>query len=281
VELKEIKLKPRYEFKVPVFGRCISPDNFAGKSISEIKKMEIYEGNTVRALEDLFIIDGEVCKARSETQITIDGNVAKLSWVGCDMSDGRIVVKGDVGHYTANRMLSGTVKVYGNAGSRLGAKMKGGYIEVYGNAGSHVGSYYRGEHWGMGMKGGRITIHGDAGAEVGAGMKKGTIIIDGSVGSLPGIDMTGGVISIKGSCEGRPGARMRGGKVVIIGQVPAVLPSFYIDSIVDYVKVDREEIAGPFYLFIGDVLGHMKCHGRLFISIKNNPHLKLYEQFLS
>ncbi len=280
VEYKEVKLKPKFGFTVPVEAERIKPDAFAGKSLDEIAKLPVYEGNTKRALGDLFTIEGSPGSQALDTLITIEGDMSKVRRIGEGMTAGKIVVKGDVGHYLGFAMKGGFIEVHGNAGLWLGGKMKGGEITVFGNAGDCVGGALRGELPGKGMKKGTIIIHGSAGAEVGRGMSGGNILVYGSVGPLPGVDMRGGTVGIKGDCEGKPGARMAGGRVIIAGKVPSVLPSFYIDDVRDSIKAGPEKLTGPFYVFVGDVLADVKCSGRLFVSIPNNPHLKYLEAYL-
>ncbi|RLF11192.1 MAG: formylmethanofuran dehydrogenase subunit C [Thermoprotei archaeon] len=281
IEYKEVKLRPKVAFTVPIEAECIKPDTFAGKSLDDIAKLPVYEGNTRRTLGDLFEIEGSPGSAALDTMITIEGDLSKVKRIGEGMTAGKIVIKGDVGHYLGFKMKGGSIEVHGNVGLWLGGKMKGGEIVVFGNAGDCVGGALRGELPGKGMKKGTIIIHGNAGAEVGKGMSGGSIIVDGNVGPLPGVDMRGGNIGIKGDCEGKPGARMAGGRVVIVGKVPSVLPSFYIDDVRETIKTGPEKLAGPFYVFIGDVLADIKCGGRLFVSIPSNPHLKPLETFLT
>jgi formylmethanofuran dehydrogenase subunit C len=282
VELKEIILKPKYKFNVPVESRYISPDSFAGKTLEEIGKLPVYEGNRKKVLGELFTFEGETGKTPAETHIIIEGDVEKLRRVGESMTDGKITVKGSIGHYVGFKMKGGNITIHGNVGLWLGGKMKNGTIEVFGNAGDCVGGSLRGEKPGKGMKKGTILIHGNAGAEVGRGMKGGAILIDGNVGPLPGVDMAGGSIGVKGDCEGKPGARMTGGRVVILGKVPDILPSFYIDDIRESpIKVGPEKLPGPLYVFIGDVLADMKCMGRVMVSVQSNPQLKVYEELLT
>jgi len=90
--------------------------------------------------------------------------------------------------------------------------------------------------------------------------------------------MREGTVYVRGDSGGRAGAEMTGGKIVIGGRVPSVLPTFTIDSVRSKVKVDGEEVVGPFYRFIGDLaeLGE----GKLFVSQTRNPHLEFYEHYL-
>jgi formylmethanofuran dehydrogenase subunit C len=280
IEVKEMLLKSKGKFAVPVEVEKISPDLFKGKSIEEIKKISVYEGNTKRVLEDLFEIEGQSAQTVEEIQITINGDLSKVRRIGDSMSGGKIIINGNVGHYVGNKMGGGNIIIKGNTGLWLGAKAKGGSIEVFGNAGDCIAGSYRGEMPGKGMKDGLIIIHGNAGAEIGRSMKGGNIVIEGDAGSLPGVDMRGGNIGIKGNCEGKVGARMNAGKIVISGFVSDVLPSFYIDGIKEKTKVAGEKIAGPFYVFMGDVISNVKCGGKLFVSTLKNPHLKIYESLL-
>ncbi|MEM1538354.1 MAG: formylmethanofuran dehydrogenase subunit C [Candidatus Nezhaarchaeales archaeon] len=280
-KLNEMVLTPKYEFKVPVEAKCISPDVFAGKSLSDIRALPVYEGNTKRALIDLFNIEGNPGATSAETAIVIRGDAWKVRRIGEGMSNGKIIVEGRVGAYLGLKMKGGTITVKGDAESWLGAKMKGGTIEVFGNAGDCVGGAFRGEGPGRGMSGGTIIIHGNVGAEAGRGMGGGTIVVDGNAAFLPGVDMVGGAVGIKGDCQGKAGARMRGGRVVIGGFLPSVLPSFYVDEVRESIKVGPEKMAGPFYVFVGDVLADVKCRGRLFVSVARNQHLKRYEELLT
>ena len=282
IELKEVILKPKYTFNVPVECKHISPDVFAGKNLEEIGKLPILEGNRRKVLGELFKVEGETGKTPTETHIIVEGDVAKLRRIGEAMTDGKITVKGNVGHYAGFGMKGGVITIQGNAGLWLGGKMKGGTIEVFGDAGDCIGGSLRGEKPGKGMKKGTILIHGNVGAEIGRGMSGGAILVDGNCGPLPGVDMTGGSIGIKGNCEGKPGARMTGGRVVILGKIPDILPSFYIDEIRESpIKVGPTKLPGPLYVFTGDVVADIKCNGRLLISVQANPQLKIYEELLT
>jgi len=272
-------LKPVEKFSVPVEAENLKPDVFAEKSLDEIKSLTVYEGNRRRKLGELFEVKEE--EVEGETiRIILEGDLSKVWRIGEGMTFGEIVVNGDCGHFLGYRMKGGKITVKGNAGSWLGGKMASGTIEVFGNAGDHVGSVLRGLKKGKGMKGGTIIIHGNAGAELGAKMSKGLIAVDKNCGVLPGLYMSGGTILIRGNCAGKAGARMSGGKIVICGNAGGVLPTFYIDSIVPKVKVKKEKIEGPFYLFLGDVLGDVKCTGRLYVSVNGNPELAKFKELL-
>jgi len=263
-------------FKAPVEADYLSPDSFAGKTLGEISKLPMWEGNKQRTIGELFEIEGEPTAKPEEQSIHLHGDVSRVRRIGSGMSAGEIMVFGDAGLHTGEEMKGGKITVGGNADSWLGAMMKDGTIEVKGNAGDYVGAAYRGSV--KGMRGGTIIIHGNAGNELGCFMRKGLIKIYGSTAQFAGVHMRNGTIFITGSSSGRVGAEMTGGKVIVNGRLNEVLPTFLIDSLKPKVKVDGEEITGPFYMFIGDTVE--EGEGKLYVSKAANPHLKFYEQFL-
>ena len=109
-------------------------------------------------------------------------------------------------------------------------------------------------------------------------MRKGLIKIYGNAGQFAGMHMRNGTILIRGNSEGRAGAEMTGGRIIICGSIPSILPTFTIDSIRPRVKVDDEEVPGPFYMFIGDLTEG--GDGRLYVSQTRNPQLGFYEKYL-
>lgn len=62
---------------------------------------------------------------------------------------------------------------------------------------------------------------------------------------------------------------MSGGRITILRRVATLLPSFYIDRVIESTKLapEKVKIKGPFYLFLGDVIANIKCGGRLYASL--------------
>jgi formylmethanofuran dehydrogenase subunit C len=274
--VREIILTVKRTLSVPVECSEISPNSFAGKSLDQIRTMEIWEGNRRNRLEDIFQVKEEGGAASDELTVVIVGDASRIRKIGYRMTEGSIAIEGNAGMYLGEEMSAGSITVSGNAGAWLGSKMKGGAIEVKGNAGDFVGSSYRGST--KGMKGGTIIVHGNAGTEVGCWMRNGTIRIKGSSGMFPGMHMSNGTIYIEKHCAGRAGAQMTGGRVIIGGYVPAILPSFNIEEVRERVKLGEEKIPGPFYVFTGDL--NENGNGKLFINVAENPHLKSCEEYL-
>ena len=46
---------------------------------------------------------------------------------------------------------------------------------------------------------------------------------------------------------------MRAGKIIVNRHIPSMLPSFTFEGIQEKTKFGEETVAGPFYLFSGDV----------------------------
>ncbi|MEM2749669.1 MAG: formylmethanofuran dehydrogenase subunit C [Candidatus Bathyarchaeia archaeon] len=273
-----VHVTPRYRFRVPVYAECISPDVFEGRSLEEILKLEVWEGNRRRALGDLFKIEIEEGRGAEvgEPIINLSGDFSKVRGIGTKMSKGRVIVEGNVGMHLGEDMRGGEIIVNGNADSWAGGSMRGGRIEIRGSAGDYIGAPYRGS--GEGMSGGLIIICGDAGREVGCLMRGGTIKVYGSVRHFLGVNMLDGTILVRGDCAGEAGAGMRNGRIIICGWIPSIIPTFTIDSIRPSVDVDGERITGPFYRFIGDIADNGE--GKLFVSKAANPHLSHYEKYL-
>lgn len=274
--MSELILTLKKELNVPIDGSIISPINLAGKTIEEIKNLELWKGNKKVKINEVFHVEGKYSNKEEELTIRLIGDFSKARGLGFKMNKGTLIIDGNAGLRLGEKMSGGLIKVNGNAGSWLGSEMNGGTIEVEGDAGDFVGAGYRGGR--KGMKGGKIIIKGSCGAEAGAWMSNGIIKIYGNAGIFPGIHMKGGTIFIKGNCEGRAGAEMKDGKIVILGYLPQVLPSFDIEEIKGSVKIEEEKISGPFYLFIGDI--NEEGMGKLYVSINSNPQLKFLEKFI-
>lgn len=274
--MPDLLVTPVRQFRIPVTAGCISPDLVAGRSLREIELTQIWEGNRKVKLGSLFKVEGETGRTPNDCTIRIVGNVSAVRRIGFEMTGGLIQIDGEAGMYLGERMRGGSIIVAGNVGSWLGTQMRNGQIEVKGNVGDCVGGSVRGGT--KGMRGGIIAIHGDCGIEAGAWMQNGTIRIKGNCDLYAGIHMKNGTIIIERNCGGRVGAHMTNGKILVLGSLGGVLPSFQFDEIRDKAKAGEEKIAGPFYVFSGDV--NEEGEGKLFTRVSDNPDLKWNERFL-
>ncbi len=273
-----INLQPVKKFKFPIEAERINPDVFQNKTIAEIQKLKIWEGNKQRNLGEMFKINEINTDSEQEgTTITIEGDVSRVRRIASQMKNGEVLINGDVGMHLGENMQGGRVVVHGNVVGWAGSMMKGGTIEIHGNAGDYLAAPYRGST--EGMRSGKIAVYGNAGNEAGACMEKGTIKIYGNAGQFTGFRMRSGRIYVQRDCEGRTGACMADGKIIVGGHVESVLPSFTIDNVKPKVKIERDEVAeGPFYVFLGDLADNGR--GKLYVSKAKNPQLKSYEKYL-
>jgi len=273
-----INLYPLKEFRFPIIAKCISPDIFQVKTSQEIEVFKIWEGNKQKRLGELFKVEEIIAENPTEKEaITIKGDVSKVRRIGAGMKSGEITIYGDVGMHLGEEMRGGRIIVHGNVGGWAGSMIKNGTIEIHGDAGDYLGAAYRGSI--EGMHGGKIIVYGNVGNEAGAHMRKGVIKIYGCAGQFAGLRMHDGTIYIQRDAEARAGACMTGGKIVVGGFLESVLPTFAIDSVKEKVKVEEGEVAaGPFYLFIGDIVEN--GNGKLYVFKEKNPHLSHFEKFL-
>jgi formylmethanofuran dehydrogenase subunit C len=228
--MKKLVLTPRGFSSIPIEADVISPDNFAGKTLQEVRELEVYYGNTVYPMKEYIHAQGQVSETPAEQIIVIDGDARHIKHIGEKMTAGRIVIQGDAGMHTGAQMEGGDITVTGNVGDWCGAEMKGGLIRVLGDAGNLVGAAYRGSP--EGMTGGCILINGNAGTEVGSFMRRGMIVITGDTGSFTGVHMNGGEIMVFGKAGIRVGAQAKGngGFIACFGGVEEMLPTYRYDT---------------------------------------------------
>ncbi len=104
-------------------------------------------------------------------RIEVDGNAGDFT--GCEMHGGLIHVAGNAGHkigaaYPGSKkgMTDGTILIGGDVGSEVGASMRRGTLVVRGSCGDALG---------FNMIAGSIVVFGSCGARPGAGMRRGTL----------------------------------------------------------------------------------------------------------
>jgi formylmethanofuran dehydrogenase subunit C len=213
-------LKYKSSTTIPVEAECITPDNLAGKSATEIASLAVQHGNASGPLGEFFAVEGEA----GDRVIIIEGDCSRVKWIGSGMRSGQITIRGDAGMHLGAEMIGGEIRVEGNAGDWVGAEMRGGRIHVTGNAGHLVGACYRGSR--VGMRGGVILVQGNAGNEIGSTMRRGLIVIGRDTGDFTGASLIAGTVMIFGQPGIRLGAGMKRGTIALFGPPPSLLPSF-------------------------------------------------------
>jgi formylmethanofuran dehydrogenase subunit C len=213
-----ITLTLKQQPNVPLEAESICPDHTLGLANNAIRGLHVYLGKRQCQLDDFFDIEGA-----DSDEIELRGDLAKVKWIGKEMTRGRIAVHGNAGMHLGAHMKGGLIEVAGNASDWVGAEMKGGLIRIKGNAGGQIGAAYRGSL--AGMNGGTILIGGSAGLEVGMRMKRGIIVVNGPVRDFAGLQMKGGTIVLCSGAEIRTGAWMFRGTIVSLKPIQ-LLPTF-------------------------------------------------------
>jgi formylmethanofuran dehydrogenase subunit C len=213
-----LKFTLRTQPSVPLEADNISPDKLEGLSVSDIEALPAYHGNEQVSLGDFFKIEGT-----ANGEVVVEGDLKKVKMIGTKMSQGRMVIHGDVGMHLGTGMSGGEIIVDGNAGDWAGAEMSGGLLEIKGNAGNALACNYRGTD--IGMLGGEIFVHGNAGSEVGGAMRRGLIAVAGDTGDFTGVNMLAGSIIVLGNLGWRTAAGMVRGTIVSMHEA-RILPTF-------------------------------------------------------
>ncbi len=252
----DIKLKLKKAPEFPLEADVITPDQFAGKSAAQIKKLIVYHGNEEKTLGEFFDVTGNGSEV-NDIKIIIDGDLSNVKRIGEKMTGGEIIVNGNVGMHVGSKMSGGKILVNGNADDWAGAMLNGGELEITGNAGNYVGAAYRG-YW-KGMQNGVIKVKGKIGNEALSwvtGSKPGNrfpTLLCGSAGSFLGVHSHGGTIIVEGDCDRCIGADQVRGTIVVKGKINRILPSFKkIGEVKEIELMNGEKIKGNFIEYSGD-----------------------------
>jgi formylmethanofuran dehydrogenase subunit C len=116
---------------------------------------------------DLFDLGGE-----PQGRIRFEGDLAEADRLGARLSEGEVIVEGNLGREAGLGMTGGELIVRGSAGPQAGARMRRGLVVIAGSAGSHAGA---------GMIAGTVIVFGGIGAAAGLWSKRGSLVALGSV----------------------------------------------------------------------------------------------------
>ena len=216
-----LTLRYKAETPIPVEIEGLTPSAVRALPLVDIERREIFHGNRKVPLAEFFSVAGDP----SDGRVEFEGNLAGVHWIGAQMSEGEIHIRGDAGRHVGSEMTGGVIHVHGNASDWVGGEMHGGMIHVHGNAGHLVGSAYRGSR--VGMTGGTILIDGSVGNEVGLTLRRGLVAVGGNCGDFVGANMIAGTVLVFGQSGNRPAAGMRRGTVGLLGTtLPSLLLTF-------------------------------------------------------
>ncbi|MHA1688249.1 MAG: formylmethanofuran dehydrogenase subunit C [Promethearchaeota archaeon] len=268
--MAEIKLKLKNKLRYPLEAESITPDNFAGKPVGEIKKLPLYYGNEKATIGDFFDVSGKSGELK-KLKIVLEGDLSKVKRIGEKMSGGEIEIKGNVGMHVGNQMIGGKIEVNGNADDWAGAMLQGGELIINGDAGNYVGAAYRG-NW-IGMTNGVIRVKGKVGIESllwarsSKRANKWPTLYCGGAAPFLGAHNHGGTIVVEGDCDRCAGADQAWGTIVIKGKISRLLPSFKKIGEVNEIELPNgEKITGKFIEYSGDHSVKKETNGRLYVA---------------
>ena len=148
---------------------------------------------------DLFDVSGE-----PGGRIRFEGDLALADRVGAGLSEGEVIVEGNVGAEAGMGMTGGSLEIRGDAGPRAGAAAPEAR---------------------RGMTGGELIVRGSAGPEAGVLMRRGLVAIAGGAGSHAGAGMIAGTVLVFGGIGAAVGLWSKRGSIVALG--PVTVPSTY------------------------------------------------------
>jgi len=194
----------------------INPLSLGALSQAEAERLEVGTSRRGVKLGDVFTVSLD----RSGT-LVIAGGHERLDRVGAALSEGTIVVEGDVGQRLGAGMAAGSLTVTGRAGPYAGSGATGGTITIEGDAGDYAGGAVYGAK--TGLDGATLIVRGQAGDYCGDRMRKGTILVGGA-GAYAGARMIAGTLAAL-EVGDLPGFGMRRGTLVT-GRHGALAPTF-------------------------------------------------------
>jgi formylmethanofuran dehydrogenase subunit C len=198
---------------------ALVPHRLSGRTADEIARLELQTGRQRVTVGDIFRVRGG-----DSRYVRIEGGTDRFDQVGQDMTDGEIVVEGEVGSQAGRSMAGGRLVINGDAGRWAASGMRGGHIEITGSAGDRLGGPLAGEV--TGMRGGVVVVRGDVGDRAGDRLRRGTIIVEGRAGAHAGSCMIAGTLIVRRAAGPLPGYLLRRGTVVLAGGCVELSPTF-------------------------------------------------------
>lgn len=255
-----VTLRLKESSTIPIEADNICPDLFAGRNRAGISALPAFYGRRKVTLGDLFTVEGQ-----HSDSIVVEGDLRHVKKIGRYMSQGHILIKGEVGSHLGAYMRGGDITVEGNAADWVAAHMQGGRIWIQGNAGNYLGAAYPGEK--RGVNKGLIVVEGNTGRAVGAKMSRGMIVVAGDTGEFVGANMVAGSILILGHLGARAGAGNKRGSIIALGEAEEVIPTYryecrfqpvflraFLKNVRDWgLQIPPELINGAFRRYTGDI----------------------------
>lgn len=211
--------------RLPVEAEALRPDRLAGWTAAAVARLALPVGNTTAEAGELFRVEG---RGDPGDPLVLRGDMPGVRRIGQEMTDGLLIVEGNVGDHLAAGLRGGVVEVRGNAAHRAGTGLRGGLLRIHGSAGDHLGSARTGDR--AGLRDGTILVHGSIGAEAGGTMRRGLIAVRGAAGDGLGRDLIAGSILAFGPVGRQAGSGMKRGTLALFDRSEPRLPPTFRPS---------------------------------------------------
>ena len=197
----------------------LTPQYLVGKTIAEIERIAV---GTTR----MRVTAGDVFRIREgdPATIVVEGGSTRFDHVGMGLTEGAIIVEGEVGVQAGRLMSGGQLTIHGHAGPFAGSGMKGGTLTIDRDAGERLAGPLSGET--VGMIGGVLHVRGDAGARAGDRLRRGVVLIEGRAGAYAGSRMIAGTLAVGGEAGDLPGYLMGRGTILLGRGATLFSPTF-------------------------------------------------------
>ena len=192
---------------------ALTPENLAGKSISEIASLKLNYGRIQLRVDEVFEISGQPITDALQT-INFKNSSNMLDYLGAHSASGHLDISGDVGCYLGFNLNGGSIHCHGNTAAFAACNMIKGLLVIDGNTGEFVGGGSAGQR--KGMRGGTVLVKGNAGDRAGDQMRRGLLLIEGNTGDFCGSRMIAGTIGVMGNVGVYAGFNMKHGTLLLL-----------------------------------------------------------------
>jgi formylmethanofuran dehydrogenase subunit C len=143
---------------------------------------------------------GDLCEVKGTPagRIRFEGDFSRVDRLAAGLTEGEVVVDGNLGRHAGAGMAGGSVEVTGDAGPGAG----GAAVEAR-----------------RGMSGGELVVHGSVGSEAGSRMRRGLVVVGRDAGADAGFGMIAGSLILFGAATGEVGLWSKRGSIVALGAV--------------------------------------------------------------
>ena len=177
-------------------------------SAGDLARVKIGYGGASVDLGELFNVGGT-----SGDHLTIEGGGDRLDRVGAGLTDGEIVVDGDVGAALGLRMTGGMISVKGSAGDFAASELSGGKVAIGGSVGSRLCAASEGSK--RGMSGGVVVVGGSAGSRAAERLRGGVVLIEGDAAEGAATGLIAGTLAVLGELGPNAGRGMKRGTLLL------------------------------------------------------------------